>query len=90
MWKLSGWFMMVTGILHTALAIFHHHAMYRVMIKNGISNSGTSSFETQYAFWYCMVGLALILFGQLMRYYIQDTKQPLPLGLGLSLLLVVW
>ena len=89
-WKYSGLMLIITGILHTILALLAGgEAFMEIYRNNGIFNSiaGDNYFH-QTAFWFLICGVFLIPFGQTLHYYQKREQKPAPLSLGYSLLIL--
>jgi cellulose synthase/poly-beta-1,6-N-acetylglucosamine synthase-like glycosyltransferase len=85
LWKLSGVFLSVTGVLHTGVALVTYRRSYERMLSDGLFNSLSDS-HGALAFWFLTIGVLLLLIGQTLSYYIKREQQPAPLFLGYTLL----
>jgi hypothetical protein len=85
-WKLSGIFLIVTGIIHNIVAILLLHEPYWQIIKNGFINAVTTTGDVGrlFAFWFFMCGIFIIFLGQVIHYYIRRVHHPAPLFFGYS------
>jgi len=89
LWKLSGIFMLATGVIHIALAT----AMFWNEIKEIAHNINTSglvnpitTIEGNCAFWFLTWGVPMLFLGQVLHYYIKITQAPAPKSFGWNLL----
>ncbi|WP_029902511.1 DUF6463 family protein [Prevotella sp. 10(H)] len=85
-WKYSGIFLIITGIIHTAVAILLGKDSYTEMIKGGLYNSVNDDFTRGFAFWFFICGLLVMMLGYLAHIFIRETGKPLPAFLGYFLL----
>jgi hypothetical protein len=87
-WKYSGIFLIITGVIHNIVAILSLHEPYWQIIKNGFINTVTVTGDVGrlFAFWFFMCGIFIIFLGQALHYYIRREQQPAPLFLGYSIL----
>lgn len=88
LWKYSGTFLTITGILHTIVALMLSKDIFAEMIRDGLINSTKGNYIRGYAFWFLIVGVILILWGITMQYYINKEQKPAPKFLGYAILLV--
>jgi len=86
-WKYSGLFLVFTGILHTIMALLLGGAIYLEIIRDGLFNALGDNYSRQFAFWFFVCGLFLILFGQTLHYYQKREQKPAPLYLGYGMLI---
>jgi hypothetical protein len=89
-WKYSGIFLIITGIIHNIVAILSLHEPYRQIIKNGFINTVTITGDVGrlFAFWFFMCGMFIIFLGQVLHYYIRREQQPAPFFFGASILVL--
>jgi hypothetical protein len=86
-WKYSGIFLIATGILHTIVAIVLGWEAFVEIIRNGLLTNITSRDCThEFALWFLILGVFIILFGQVLDFYIKREQKPAPLFFGYSLL----
>jgi hypothetical protein len=87
-WKYSGIFLIITGVIHNIVAILLLHEPYLQIIKNGFINTVTANGDVGrlFAFWFFMCGIFIIFLGQVIHYYIRREQQPAPLFFGYSML----
>ena len=86
-WKYSGIFMIATGILHTVIAIIMGMEAFVDIIQKGLLINLTSRDCThEFALWFFICGIFVILLGQVLHFYIKREQKPAPLGFGYSLL----
>lgn len=88
LWKYSGTFLTITGILHTIVALMLSKDIFAEMISDGLINSTKGNYSRGYAFCFLIVGVILILWGMTMQYYINKEQKPAPKFLGYAILLV--
>jgi len=86
-WKYSGLFLIITGILHTAVALLLGGEVYMEIIRDGLFNALGDDYSRKFAFWFFVCGLFLILFGQTLHNYQKREQKPAPLSLGYSMLI---
>jgi hypothetical protein len=85
-WKYSGMFLLVTGILHTVVAIFLNYHTYWQIIKSRFINAVAGDTAREFSFWFLICGIIIIILGRIIHYYIQKEQRPAPLFFGYSLL----
>lgn len=85
-WNYSGLLLLLTGILHTLVAILFHWQKYLDMIKEGLVNT-INDYERSNAFWFLVCGIIIMFFGSVLQHYQKLTNKPAPLSFGCSLLL---
>ena len=88
LWKYSGTLLMATGVLHIILAIIRNYNIYREIFLDKLLNSVSNDVQRSLAFWFLMIGVLLILWGQTLQYYIKRESQPAPLFTGYALLIM--
>lgn len=88
LWRYSGIFLILTGILHTITAVLLGKDAYVAMIKDGLVNSADSDHIREFSFWFLICGIFIILFGQTLHYYIKKEQKPAPLFLGYGILIL--
>ena len=86
LWKYSGIFLVATGILHTIVAIVLGKEAFMKIIQDGLYNVTSLDFEREFAIWFFVCGIFVILLGQVIHYYIKKEQKPAPLSFGYSLL----
>jgi len=85
-WKYSGIFLVATGILHTIVAIALGKEAFVKIIRDGLYNFTSLDYTRAFAIWFFVCGIFIILFGQVLHYYIKKEQKPAPLSFGYSLL----
>lgn len=88
LWKYSGTFLTLTGIIHTIYAVLTGKAVYAEILKDGLVDSIGNSYERDFALWFLVCGFLLILWGQTLQHYIKKEQKPAPMFLGYSILLI--
>lgn len=88
LWKYSGTFLTLTGIIHTIYAVLTGKAVYAEILKDGLVDSIGNSYERGFALWFLVCGFLLILWGQTLQHYIKKEQKPAPMFLGYSILLI--
>lgn len=86
LWKFSGIFLVVTGVIHTIYALLMGKEAFAEMFRNGLINSASDNYSRAFALWFLVCGIILILWGQTLQYYIKKEQKPAPLFLGYSIL----
>ena len=87
LWKYSGIFLIATGILHTIVAIVFGWGAFVEIIRNGLLINLTSrDCSHELALWFFILGIFIILFGQVLHFYIKREQKPAPLSFGYSML----
>ena len=86
LWKYSGIFLVATGILHTVVAIVLGKEAFMKIVQEGLYNVTSLDFEREFAIWFFVCGIFVILLGQVIHYYIKKEQKPAPLSFGYSLL----
>lgn len=87
LWKQSGTFLVITGILHCITAILINSKIYVEILRSGLVNINSKDYTIGFAFWFFMVGILLILWGATLQYYIKKEEKPAPLFTGYAMLL---
>ncbi len=88
LWKFSGIFLTVTGIIHTIVALIIAKDIFAEMIRDGLINSTEGDYSRCFSLWFFIVGVILILWGTTLQYYIKKEQKPAPVFLGYSILLL--
>lgn len=88
LWKFSGTFLTVTGIIHTIYALFIGKDAFAEMFSNGFINSIGENHNRSFAFWFLICGILLILWGQTLQLYIRKEQKPAPAFIGYAILLI--
>ena len=90
LWKLSGVFMLVTGVIHLVVATFGGWDGLKEIADNiatsGVVNS-VKSVEANCAFWFLTWAVPMLFLGQILHYYIKKTQAPAPESFGWYLLI---
>ena len=86
-WKYSGIFLIATGILHTLVAIALGKEAFLKIMKEGLYNVTSLDYPREFAIWFFICGIFVILLGQVVHYYIKKEQKPAPLSFGYSLLI---
>lgn len=84
-WKYSGMLLSATGIIHIIVAITQEWNIYKELFFDGLINSIGDNLQKALSFWFFIIGIILIVFGQTLQYYINKEQMPAPLFLGYSL-----
>lgn len=84
-WKYSGMLLSATGIIHIIVAITQKWNIYKELFFDGLINSIGDNLQKALSFWFFIIGIILIVFGQTLQYYINKEQMPAPLFLGYSL-----
>lgn len=85
-WRYSGTFLVLTGILHTAISFYMGAGSFAAMFRDGLVDSAGSDLQRSLSLWFLVCGILLIMFGQALQYYIKRTGIPAPASLGYSML----
>lgn len=85
-----GIYLMVIGVLHTAVGTVLFRPTLQRLVAEGVWNTLGKVPERHLAFWYLMVGLALIVLGALIDWN-EKNRVPLPgrLAAGVALIALV-
>lgn len=86
-WRHSGIFLVLTGTLHTLVALLLNGETYLALLKDGIIDSVGDDPSRAFAFWFLICGVFLLFFGYTLHYYIRREQEPAPLFLGYGLLI---
>ena len=86
LWKYSGILLSVTGMIHIIVAITQEWNIYKKLFFDGLINSIGNDTQKALSFWFFIIGVILIIFGQSLQYYINKEQIPAPLFLGYTLL----
>ena len=86
LWKYSGIFLLITGILHSAVAFVIGIKPIKAIFNDGLWNAVGLDVERRFAFWFLVVGLVLIVLGHTLHYYIKREQKPAPLFTGYYML----
>jgi len=88
-WKYSGILLILTGGLHTLVALLLGKDVFLQIIRDGVVNAiAPDDFAAQFAFWFLICGLFILPFGFVLHHYIKKTQQPPPRSLGYALLII--
>ncbi len=87
LWKYSGMFLSATGMIHTVVALTQEWRVYKAVFSDGLFDSIGNDMQKALAFWFFIIGIILIMFGQSLQYYINKEQMPAPLFLGYALLI---
>ena len=79
LWKYSGTFLVITGIIHTVYALLLGKEDFTDMIKD-------DSYSRAFSLWFLVCGIILILWGLTLQCYIKKEQKPAPLILGYCIL----
>lgn len=58
------------------------------IVRNGVINGVEENSPQEFSFWFLVLGIFIILFGQTLQYYIRKTYKPAPKFVGYWLLIV--
>lgn len=86
LWKYSGTFLSVTGVIHIIYAMIQNWSTYEDLFSEGLINSIGDNAQRALSFWFFLIGVLLIMFGQSLQHHIKKQKKPAPLSLGYALL----
>lgn len=86
LWKYSGTFLVITGVIHTIYALLLGKENFREMIRDGFINSTGDDYSRAFALWFLVCGIILVLWGETLQYYIKKEQKPAPLFLGYCIL----
>ena len=86
LWRYSGTFLAVTGVIHTIYALFLGKDAFVEMLRDGLINSTGDDYGRAFALWFLVCGVILILWGQTLQHYIRKEQKPAPLSLGYCIL----
>lgn len=87
LWRFSGTLLMITGIIHTVVAVILTKDIFAEMFRDGLINSTGRDYSRAFALWFLVIGILLILWGATLQHYIKKEQKPAPLFLGYSMLL---
>lgn len=87
LWKYSGMLLSATGMIHTVVALTQEWRVYKALFSDGLFDSIGNDMQKALAFWFFIIGIILIMFGQSLQYYINKEQMPAPLFLGYALLI---
>jgi hypothetical protein len=87
-WKYSGIFLIITGVIHNIVGIFLMYDIYWQIISSGFVNAVAGDFGRWFAFWFFICGVFIIILGQVVHHYIQRDQRPAPVSLGWTLLVL--
>ncbi len=88
LWKYSGTYLWVTGIIHIVVGFIIGKDIYADMLRDGLVNSMQNDFTRGFAFWFFLFGVLLILYGYTLQYHIKREQKPSPRHVGYALLAV--
>jgi Family of unknown function (DUF6463) len=86
LWRYSGTFLVITGIIHTIYALFLGKGAFSEMVSDELINSTGENYSRAFALWFLVCGIVLILWGQTLQYYIKKEQKPAPMSLGYCIL----
>ena len=87
-WRYSGIFLIITGVLHTLVAIMMGKDAYMDIIRDGVFNAVADDYVRSFAFWFLVCGIFILIFGHVLHYYIRKEQKPAPLFFGYYLLVL--
>jgi len=87
-WKYSGILLIITGFLHTIVALFLGYRDYIAMFRDGIFDSVGENSQRGLSFWFLICGIFIIFFGHTLHYYIKREQKPAPAFLGYYMLIL--
>lgn len=82
-----GLYLMVVGVLHTIVGTVLFRPTLQSLVQEGVWNTLGKIPERHLAFWYLMVGLALIVLGALVDWN-EKNRTPLPVRLAVGLAVI--
>lgn len=88
LWKYSGTFLWITGIIHIVVGFLIGKDIYAEMLRDGLVNSMKNDFTRSFAFWFFLFGVLLILYGYTLQYNIKREQKPSPIHVGYTLLVI--
>ncbi len=88
LWKYSGTFLWVTGIIHIVVGFIIGKDIYADMLRDGLIDSMQNDYTRGFAFWFFLFGVLLILYGYTLQYNIKREQKPSPIHVGYALLAV--
>ncbi|HYF62172.1 MAG TPA: DUF6463 family protein [Herpetosiphonaceae bacterium] len=83
--KHVGTMLLATGMLHTAVGLWHYRQPLLAILGAGRWMSVTGDSGREAAFWFILFGVVLMMFGQFVRWALRHAGT-LPASLGWSLL----
>lgn len=86
LWKYSGTFLVITGVIHTLYALFLGKDAFAEIINDGLINATGEIHSRAFALWFLVCGIILILWGQTLQFYIKKEQKPAPMFLGYCIL----
>lgn len=86
--RYTGILLIFTGIIHCLVAIYSFINIYRQIFYDGFINSIRTDTNRRLAVWFILCGIFLIIFGKILDFYIKKSKEPAPIFLGYSMLLL--
>ena len=87
-WKYSGIFLIITGIIHILVGLALGKEAYLAIVRDGLINAVSNDYAREFAFWFFICGIFIILLGQILHHYIKRDQKPAPLSFGYSLLIL--
>ena len=77
--------LMAVGVIHTLFGLFGFRRTFGELLAEGLWNTVNGQLKREFAFWFVLCGLVLVLLGALVH-TIERTRGSLPRYLGWSLL----
>lgn len=84
--KYSGLLLFYTGVLHILTGLYLGKDIFAGMIGEGLIATVDGQYDREFAFWFLICGILLLLFGSTLHHYIKQTRKPAPAFLGWQLL----
>ncbi|MEI5907017.1 DUF6463 family protein [Bacillus spongiae] len=88
LWKLSGVFLIATGIIHTIVGLTIGWGIIGEMIQEGLYNSVETQYDRNATVWFLFCGIYWIMIGQFFHFYIKEKNKPIPRFIGWHLFII--
>ncbi len=91
LWKYSGWYLLIVGIIHNVVCWFFVKDIVIIMLHDGLLNTVASQIDRNAAFWCLFAGVFLMFIGLVWQQQINQFQKPLPkiAAWGLTLITII-
>ncbi|OEH92372.1 DUF6463 family protein [Bacillus solimangrovi] len=88
LWKLSGVFLIATGIIHTIVGLIIGWTILGEIIKEGLFNTVVTQHDRNAVIWFILCGVFWIMIGHFLHIYLKEINMPVPRFIGWYFLII--